>query len=282
MPQGRPLEVIWSEPGFAAGTQRASGSGIPILFPFPGRITGDVFQWQGKRYQLAPGDGRGNAIHGFVHTRAWRVLEQSTNKVVGQFQASVDDASLLECWPSDFRITATYQLNGNALSATYAVENPDTRPLPCGLGTHPYFCVPLDGGSADECVVKLPVSKRWELADMLPTGRLLPLDDPASFHAGLRLAEIQFDDVFSGLEFAGELCTARIDDPGSQRAMVLTFDRTFRECVVYTPGHRKAVCIEPYTSAPDAFRLSEQGIDAGQRVLSPGESWTANVTIEIQ
>ncbi len=78
-----PLDVLWSEPGFENGDRRASGSGIPVLFPFPGRIAGTTLTWQGKPYTLEAGDGRGNAIHGFVHERAWRVIEQEPSRSRG-------------------------------------------------------------------------------------------------------------------------------------------------------------------------------------------------------
>ena len=90
------IDVIWSEPGFEQGDKRASGSGIPLLFPFPGRIAGTSLQWDGKTYPLEAGDGRGNALHGFVHERPWRVIEQEPARLVAQFQASVDDAELFE------------------------------------------------------------------------------------------------------------------------------------------------------------------------------------------
>ena len=45
---GQALPVLWSEPGFETGEKRASGSGLPILFPFPGRIRGQTLRWQGR------------------------------------------------------------------------------------------------------------------------------------------------------------------------------------------------------------------------------------------
>ena len=72
------------------------------------------------------------------------------------------------------------------------MENPCDVPLPCGFGTHPYFRVPLGGVKADDCVVRLPVSARWELKDMLPTGQRVELADAAEFQAGQRFGDLQF------------------------------------------------------------------------------------------
>src|SRR5690349_17731896 len=66
MPGGKPLEVIYAPDDFSTGQARPSKGGIPLLFPFPGRIPGTTFTWEGKQYELEPGDAFGNAIHGFV------------------------------------------------------------------------------------------------------------------------------------------------------------------------------------------------------------------------
>lgn len=281
MAGGQPLDVLYSPADFASGQSRPSRGGIPLLFPFPGRIPGTEFTWEGKQYELEAGDALGNAIHGFALSRPWRVIDQAINQVTGQFHAWHDDPTLKARWPADFRITAVYTLVANTLHGHYELENPGDCPLPCGFGTHPYFRVPLGGKTADECLVRLPVSARWELKDMLPTGRQLELPDAAEYQAGRRYGELQLDDVFSGLQFGGDKCEASIHDPSSGRTMTQRFNREFRECVVFTPPHREAICIEPLTCTPNCFALAQQGIDAGLRVLPPGESFKAQVEISV-
>ncbi len=279
------IELLWSEEGFEQGTKRASGSGIPILFPFPGRIQGVEFEWDGRRFKLQDGDGRGNAIHGFVHQRPWRVIEQSASRVVGQFQASQDDPELLDRWPADFLITVRYEVAGQSLKSRLVVENPGDTPLPCGLGTHPYFRVPIGPGTADNCVVRFPVTQQWELDGMITTGQRVPLTEGENYLEGVKFADMTLDNVFSGLESREGACLASIDDPhddphGGPR-MEMEFSDLFRECVVYNPPHREAVCIEPYTCAPDPFRLHKQGVDAGLRILRPGESLSVDIEIRL-
>ncbi|MHB1037729.1 MAG: aldose epimerase family protein [Pirellulales bacterium] len=280
---GEPVEVLWSEPGFESGGKRASGSGIPVLFPFVGRIHGTRFEFQGKQYSLEAGDGLGNAIHGFVLDRPWRVTECSPTRVVGQFQASVDAPDLLDRWPADFRITLGYELAGNTLRCQVDIQNPDQRPLPFGLGTHPYFRVPLGAaGDAARCRVTVPATKYWELAGMLPTGRVLPAEGSRSIRDGMEFGRTAFDDVFAGLEFTNRTCTARIDDAVCWRTLTMTFGDEFQECVVYNPPHRESICIEPYTCVPDAFSLLASGVDAGLRILSPGASFRARVEMSVE
>lgn len=278
---GQPHELLWSAPGFERGAERASGSGIPLLFPFAGRIRGTEFRWQNKNYELPPGDPLGNAIHGFVIDRPWNVVEQSSTKAVADFQASRDDASLLPHWPADFRITVSYELLLPAtLSSKIIIENPDDKPLPLWFGTHPYFRVPLGaGGSADACRVTVPAAEYWELAEMLPTGKRLPADGQRALQQGLPFSQTKLDDVFAGLTAQQGRVTTRIEDPAAGRALVMEFDDRFTECVVYNPPHREAICIEPYSAVPDAFTLDANKQATGLMVLAPGESWETWIDI---
>jgi aldose 1-epimerase len=276
-----PLETLWSEPALATGTTKPTRSGIPLLFPFAGRIGGTTFRFRDKTYELEAGDGAGNAIHGFLFNRPWRVIEQAANRIVGRFQASVDEASLLEHWPADFRITVEYSIAGRTLTSALWIENPDDKPLPFGLGMHPYFRVPLGGAAADDCVVTIPVSECWELKSLVPTGKQLATTATQELSRGMPVGGMQLDNVFGGLKFDKGRATCAIHDPASSRTVKLSFGERFTTCVVFNPPHREAVCMEPYTTVPDPFRLQESGIDPNLEVLAPGESFRATVEIRV-
>ncbi len=277
-----PMEVLWSAPDFTDGTAKPTGSGIPLLFPFAGRIRGTTFHFQDKQYELDEGDGIGNAIHGFVFNRPWRVKEQTQDRVVGQFHASVDDESLLKRWPADFRITATYQIAGNTLTSEFVIDNPDDKPLPFGFGTHPYFRLPLAGNSADDCVVKIPVGTCWELKELLPTGKTDTTAATEKLPSGMQVGEMKLDNVFGKLTGNDHRLVTTIHDPHSGRTVSQDFDDQFTACVVYNPPHREAVCIEPYTTIPDAFTLREQGIDPHLLILAPGESFRTKIEVRVE
>jgi len=282
-PAGEPIEVLWSHPEFTQGTVKPSKCGIPLLFPFAGRIRGTSFRYKEKDYPLEVGDQLGNAIHGFVISRPWRVIERSESHAVGQFQASIDDSALLASWPADFRITVSYKLVGHALESVITVENPGERPLPFGLGTHGYFRVPIGaGGDAANCKLVVPIQTNWELIDLRPTGRVTPTDLAADLQKGMTIGQTKLDNVFSGVIFNDGLCQCRVEDPASRRQIVLAFSDLFPHCVVFNPPHREAVCIEPYTTVPDPFSLLEMGVDPNLRVLPPGASWQAEIRLELK
>jgi aldose 1-epimerase len=278
-----PREMLWAEAGFELGDKRPSSGGNPLLFPFPGRIGGAVFTFEGREYRLEPSDAFGNAIHGFVLNRPWRVVEQSDARVVGEFQASADDPTILEHWPADFRIHVSYEVRRRELLSDIRYENTGDGPLPCGFGTHAYFRLPLtEGGSVADTEVTAPVDQYWELERMNPTGQRLMARPDQPLAKGLRLVDHQFDTVFTGVRpDADGLVRTRLADPASGRALTQTFDAAFTQCVVYTPGHRQAICIEPYTCVPDAIRLAAEGYETGLQVLQPGEAFETTIRMEV-
>jgi aldose 1-epimerase len=276
-------EMLWADPDFAAGDKRPSSGGIPLLFPFPGRIGGAIYQLNGREYQLEPGDAFGNAIHGFVFNRAWRIMEQGEARVVGEFQASVDDPTILQRWPADFRIRVSYEVHGAELVSEIRYENVGDSPLPCGFATHAYFRLPLtEGRTVADTMVTVPTAAFWELKKMIPTGRLLSIAASQQLAGGLRLADHQFDTAFTQLRpDADGLLRTHLADPASGRTLTQTFDASFTQCVVYTPGHREAICLEPYTCVPDAIRLSAEGHDTGLQILQPGEHRETVVRLQV-
>lgn len=269
----RVIETLYADPGFERGETRPTRSGIPLLFPFPGRIRGAAYTWQGKSYKLegSPSHG-GNAIHGFCNSRPWRVVEHTPLHVTGEFHGSVDAPETLARWPGDYRIRATYEVDGTTLRGTYVIDNPGSSPLPFGFGTHPYFRVPVGGSKADACLVGFPVSQEWELSNTLPTGKIIDPPQAKEFREGVAFRDLKIDSVFTELDFHGDWASGTIFDPGSGLRTTVTWDRNFRECVVFTPDTRQSVCIEPYSCCPDFFELESRGISTGMQVLSPGES----------
>lgn len=278
-----PREMLWAHPNFAGGNERPSGSGVPLLFPFPGRIGQAKYTFGGREYQLEPGDAFGNAIHGFVHKRPWRVVEQTPERAVGEFQASVDDASILAHWPSDFRIRVSYEVRGNELLSDIRFENTGDGPLPYGFGTHPYFRLPLvEGAAPEETLVYAPAARIWEMQDMLATGPILPAPVGMELDQGGPLAGRQFDTMFTGLQPESDrLVHTWLREPNSGRTVTQLFDTSFTQCIVYTPPHREAICLEPYTCVPDAFRLSAAGHDTGLRILAPGEAFETTIPLAV-
>lgn len=284
--EGIPCEVLWSLPGFVNGEGRAAASGVPILFPFASRIRGGRFAWQGRSYQLEPQDGLGNAIHGLVLDRPWRLVAEGENSAAGQFQLSREAPDSAGLWPADFLLQVAWRLTATpdgavSLAGSLRIENPSEQPLPYSLGLHPWFRLPLGPlPAADDCRIHVPAAETWELENLLPTGRKHPVSGRRDLRGGQPFSGLVLDDVFTGLAVEGGRWRANIEDPVNHRRLTLAASALARACVVYTPPHRQAICIEPYTSVPNPFEAYAQGWEPGLQLLSPGE--TAELEIEIR
>ena len=274
--EGDAEELLWATPQFADGTERASSCGIPILFPFPGRLRGTEFQWEGKAFRLEPGDAFGNAIHGFVHTRPWRVVEQEPHFVTAEIQASVDDPELANRWPGDFHLVATYQLEKGRLQFRWELTNRGSDNMPFGLGVHPYFNTGLFGATEEDVRLQVPVDQVWGLTEMLPTGRFE--SEPFGLRQAATLGGKELDHVFENRQpELGEVNRAVLGTEG-QSSIAVEYGNEYPFCVLYTPGHRESMCIEPYTCLPNSPEFLDSDHATGWRCLSPGEMYQSTIT----
>jgi aldose 1-epimerase len=279
-PDGRWGDALYAAPDWDQNPV-PTRSGQPVLFPFPNRIQAGRFTFEGKTYQLPLNDSsKQNAIHGFTPRHPWRVLatggDDQSAFVTGQFQLSKDLPSACDLWPADFALTLTYRLFADALRVEAVIENPDTRVLPFGLGYHPYFCIPTaPGAPADEFVLRDAANTLWETENDIPTGQRVPVPPQFDFRLPRPIGAETLDNLFTGLSPAyppsgglGVVATLRhLNAPGR---LEVAISPEFRELVLFTPPHRKAIAIEPYTCATNAVNLELRGIGDGWRVLPAG------------
>jgi aldose 1-epimerase len=277
-------DVLWAPP-LAELAERPTRGGIPILFPFPNRIRGGRFTWSGREYQLPCNDStKANAIHGFSPRVPWRVMECSAERdgahlaadFIGSRDAKVDG----NLWPADPRLSMRFELQDRSLRLEATVRNSSDVPLPFGLGYHPYFAI----SPGDR--IGSPSRGRWELQDSLPAGKILPLDTIFDLRDPRRVAELTLDDVYTDFPAVTGASSELIErgrvlyaDGGS---LSVRTSRDFRELVVFTPPHRKAVCLEPYTCPTDAVNLAARGLDVGWQTLAPDQTWSAVVEFRIE
>ena len=128
----------------------------------------------------------------------------------------------------------------------------------------------------------LPASQYWVLEEFLPTGESRPVDDRLDFRKGQPRKGLKLDDVLTGLAFEGDRCVCRLVDQALKAEFRLSFDRNFRELVVYTPpGARRrdrdrAVHPDDRRDQPRAARESTPACG----VLGHGEQETLTIVME--
>lgn len=284
---GQSLELLYQAPDlFPNG--RPTRSGIPVLFPFPNRIRDGRFTWDGHTYQLPLDDpARKNAIHGFACHHAWRIAAQGADAssawITGVFRCSQDGPDSRPLWPADHEIQLTYRLTSGSLRLEAEVYNPDRVNLPFGLGYHPYFRMPFSAtATADESLLSVPARSVWKLEESLPTGERVPVDASCDLNQPRRFGELHVDTILTDLPATSEEMPERATLQGTPGAILhLHAGHEFRDLVVFTPPHREAFCVEPYTCTTDAINLQARGIETGWRVLPPGQRWRAVVELRI-
>ncbi|WP_422930946.1 aldose 1-epimerase [Singulisphaera sp. PoT] len=281
---GKVRPVLASAPDWADKPKGASGNGTPILFPYPNRVRGGSYEFEGKRYQLPVNSGT-NAIHGFAVDAPWDVIDQKATDtealVTGRYQISKDTPNQLANWPCDAILEVTYALSGRRLTMTIRVSNPTALELPYGFGIHPYFRLPFEAnGDQSATRVILPASKYWVLEEFLPTGEIRDVDARLDFRKGQPRKDLKLDDVLTSVEFEGDRAVCRLVDDNLKAEFRLGFDSGFRELVVYTPRTEGVISLEPYTQTTDAINLESKKVDGGLRRLKHDGLDTLTITME--
>lgn len=256
--------------------QKPTSYGIPVLFPFPNRIREGRFTFQGQSYTVNP------PRHGFVRDRAWSVVAQGASAEAGAWLTSRFDAraypeEILTQFPFPFRLEITYRLRDARLEIEASAQNTGERDMPAGYGIHPYFRRPARG------TLTVPASARLELADSLPTGRLLEANGDYDLRHAADLDALKLDDIYTSIETddaEGRARCALVDVENSLQTIIEFSREQFPYVVVYTPpSPRRAICVEPNTCPTDAFNLHARGVECNLLTLAPGATVKFDISI---
>jgi len=263
---GAERDLLW---GYSGSAQKKGGQG-DALIPFPGRIREGRYHFAQQEHQLKRNDKDGpNAIHGFVRTAMWEVEHRSPHAAQFCLELKAGD---FEGYPFSLVIRLSYELTPLGLECSFSIKNVGDGPVPVGAGFHPYFTVGTE--SIDDAEMRLPGTALVEFgADLLPTGRLLPLEGTPAWRL---IGTQKLNHCYTALaRDADGLARARLRDPRTGRGLTVWMDAAFKYLVVYTgdtiarPDARRALAIEPMTCATDAFNHPEWGLE----VLGPGQSF---------
>jgi aldose 1-epimerase len=275
------LEVIAGPADPAEWQEKPFRSGIPLLFPWPGRIRDGIFSWRRRDIRLPINDPSHHcAIHGLTYKHAFKVTRRGPYFVAARLDSN-DEPELSQAWPYPFVLELDYEI-GAGLRLRLAVSNAGQSPMPFGFGAHPYFHAPLDPqGSRAAVQIQGKVDGRWQTDQrLLPTGKLEALTGPMDLRTPVTLGSQTYDDPFRLAVGRGE-CAARLIDPKLKMALELRAAPAFRDLVVYAPPEKNVVALEPYTCAPDAFNLAANGVDSGVIELQPGGRFEASFEIRL-
>jgi aldose 1-epimerase len=188
-----------------------------VLAPWPNRITGGEYSFDGEDYRLALTEpAAGNAIHGLVRWENWTAVEREPSRVVMAHVLHPQPG-----YPFTLKLQIEYRLDADGLTVETKAENAGDRACPFGVGHHPYIAAPT--GRVDDLVID---------------GELLgaqQLDEPRRLDAPWRL---QIDDVTVWADAAWKHVQLFTGDPLPDVA-------------------RRSLAVEPMTCPPNAFQTGE-------------------------
>ncbi len=126
--------VLFLDPATLADPSKNVRGGIPLLFPFAGKLTDELFALTNTHMKQ----------HGFARNRAWTVSEQRDGLVRMTLAA---DAETRAQFPYEFSAEHSVMITPRGVQLALTVTAGD-QPVPVSPGWHPYFAIaPADKAS---------------------------------------------------------------------------------------------------------------------------------------
>jgi aldose 1-epimerase len=242
--------------------------GFPLV-PYSGPIFGGGFAWGGGFHKLARNyPGEPVATHGEGWISPWSIEAAAPDRLTLGFDHRPAEGR----FPFAYRARLDYRLDARGLSIDLALINRDHRPMPAGIGFHPYFPRHPTTRLAFEATGCWP-------PDAPETVQLgcQPLPPALDFAAGQPVDACVIDRCFEGWDGV-----ALIEQPADGISLRLTADASFGKLQIYSPWGYPYVCVEPVSNANDGFNRAAIGV-AGHGVvaLEPGRRLAGGLRIEL-
>jgi len=243
-----------------------------VLLPFPNRIDGGLYEFDGERHQLPLTEPeRNTAIHGLTRWLNWTPLQQSNSSVTLGHRLHPQEG-----YPFTLDLSLEYALSNTGLTVTTTAANVGTEPLPFGAGYHPYFTVgtPL----VDTARLRIPAASYLETDDrLIPTGRSSVEGTQFNFREEREVGSVELDTCYTDVIPNEDGYTyVTLTNPESRFTVTVWMDgkhgfiQAYSSDTVFEADRRRSIAIEPMTCAPNAFNTG-----VGLRVIEPGESFTS-------
>ena len=240
-----------------------------VLVPWPNRIAGGAYTWQGRRYNVPVNEPElGTALHGLAAWTDWRVVHaDSDSATLGLFVAPTYG------YPWPLQAWVTYAVDAaRGLSVTVSTKNTGQVPAPYGTGVHPYLTV--DGHPADSYELTVPASSALTTdASLIPTGRVAVDEAGVDFREPALIGGCSIDHAFTDIG-AGGAWTASILHRGTGIGAAITADTPWVQVYSGEQVSRRGVAVEPMTCPPNAFNSHTD-----LAVLEPGQTHSMTVGI---
>jgi len=217
------------------------------LVPFSNRIRDGELVFEGETFRLEPNwPGVNHPMHGDGWAHAWRVEKSDVRSA--EISYLHERASEKSGWPFRYRARQSYRLDDDRLTVRMTLENLEDRPVPAGLGLHPFFVRDQETELACRCRAVWTAD-----AEVLPIERIA-VPTQWNFASSRKVDGIVLDNCFDGWD--GH---ATITWPNRRLRLALEASQPFRHLVIYVPPGRDFFCVEPVSHANGLVGLSPLG-----------------------
>ncbi len=245
-----------------------------ILFPFNDRIRNGRYRYREKTYQLECNcDEDGSAIHGLVYDQPFEVLstEAEPHHAAVSLHYSIQQ-DRFPGYPFAAGLGLEYRLEPGRFRLLFQVVNNGDRTLPFTVGWHPYFTV---GGAIDSAELRCPAERFVAVdKDLYPSGSFPDTSGSKyDFNEFRLLKEMDLDTGMTALS------SGKTELRQGGRSIIIEQDPAQLPFTwLYIPEDRKSLAVEPVSGGTDAFNRE----NLGQRDLSPGETFRADVSVRVR
>jgi aldose 1-epimerase len=264
--KGSAVDVLFPYDAPHVDSVRWAKGGIYPLVPYSNRIAQARLSTPSGEVLLAPHpDAQPHTLHGNAHGLPWRCSEQSATSAT-----LLLDSPACAAWPWHYRATQHIGLQASALSLRLEIVNAGDRPMPAGLGWHPYL------RHEPQAHLGFVATTWWSRTpDFLATAHR-PLRQEEGFNPPRSLPPGTLTDYLSG--WRGPL---DVDLPGGA-TLRLRADDAVSHLVLHRPPDGRYLCVEPVTHVADGFNLEARGVvGTGTRWLDPGQSFAVSMHLEL-
>jgi aldose 1-epimerase len=217
----------------AVASGRGNNAALYPLVPYSNRIRDGRLVFGDEIIQLARNwPGIDHPMHGDGWAHAWRVVRSDAQSAEIVYEH--ERAGAKGGWPFRYRARQHYRLDEASLAIRITIENLEDRPVPAGIGLHPFFVRDPD------CTVTCRTAHVWRTdPEVLPIERI-PVPPEWDFAHGRTPDSVMLDNCFDGWD--GH---ASIAWPAKRLRLDIDGTEPFRHLVIYTPPGQPFFCVEP-------------------------------------
>lgn len=234
-----------------AAADIASGKGNNAsaypLVPFSNRIRDGQLVFEGESIRLKRNwPGVNHPMHGDGWAHPWQV--ETVDARSAEIVYFHERAAAQGGWPFRYRARQSYRLDDDRLTVRMALENLEDRPVPAGIGLHPFFVRDM------ETELMCRTGAVWTAdAEVLPIERIT-VPPQWDFSTARKVDGLVLDNCFDGWDGR-----AAITWPKRRLRLALEASQPFRHLVIYVPPGQDFFCVEPVSHANGLVSLSPLG-----------------------